>query len=412
MKIFETVVLNSIFLTFPLIVYLLYLTYSRALSKERNELYLDVALISSFYLIVRYGFHEMEFVSLLLLNIPLIAAYMKDRKLSAIFLSVLTIFYYKQVLAFPLIPMIIEYVVYYLMFLYAKKGTEKMEGIMFISLGIKCVCFVVMYLVKESLSSSSMIYLGISLFVYFVETILVIYALKQSEAVIRLYKMMENLQEEKQIRDSLFKITHEIKNPIAVCKGYLDMFDVNNIEHGRKYIPIMKEEIGRVLILLQDFLSVSKIKIEPDIIDINLLLNEVINSFLPLLNAQKISVDFKDSKEEVYLFADYNRLSQVFVNILKNGIEALENIPNGRIQIRISEGKGFVRVHIVDNGIGIDKEDLNKMKQPFFTTKRNGTGLGIYLSNEIIKAHGGTIQYKSSNHKTEVIVTIPNKKGY
>ena len=83
---------------------------------------------------------------------------------------------------------------------------------------------------------------------------LILFFLNKGEEVMMLNNVIHELEKEKKLRESLFKITHEIKNPIAVCKGYLDMFDVNNEEHSRKYIPIIKEEIARTLILLQDFL--------------------------------------------------------------------------------------------------------------------------------------------------------------
>ena len=70
---------------------------------------------------------------------------------------------------------------------------------------------------------------------------------------------LKELEQEKQIRESLFKITHEIKNPITVCKGYLDMFDVEDKKKSEKYVSILKDEIKRVLVLLEDFLSINKI---------------------------------------------------------------------------------------------------------------------------------------------------------
>ena len=96
-----------------------------------------------------------------------------------------------------------------------------------------------------------------------------IYLLNQAENIINMHIKYRQIVKEKQIQTSLFKITHEIKNPIDVCKGYLDMYDENNLEKTKKYIPIIKEEIDRVLILLEDFLSMNKQKINKDILDIN-----------------------------------------------------------------------------------------------------------------------------------------------
>lgn len=414
-KLFEIVLLNSIFLTFPVIIYLLYQTYSKTLNKEKNELYLDVALISSFYLIVRYGISKFNLISLLLINIPLITAYIKNRKLGIVFLSTIIVVYYNQHLHFSIIFMIIEYAIYFIIYIYINKKEYKNISLLCCLLLIKCICFMIqihIYKTPIVLDYKEIIYIGIAILAFYMESFLVIQLFRQSDDILKLYKTMRELQEEKQIRESLFKITHEIKNPIAVCKGYLDMFDVNNQEHSRKYIPIIREEIERVLILLKDFLSITKVKVEQDIIDINLLLEDVIKSFLPLIADRRIKIISHIKDDELYIMADYNRLSQVFVNIIKNSIEALDDIQNGRIEVTIKENKNTIKVKIEDNGIGISPENLKRMKNPFFTTKQNGTGLGMYLSAEIVKAHNGTIQYTSEGKGTTVIVTLPNKKGY
>ena len=117
MNIFEILILNSICLTFPLVLYLLYQIYGKTLSKEKNELYLDVALISSFYLITQYGVSNQNYISLLLLNVPLVIAYAKNRKLSIIFLSLMTVIYYNQHLSFSIIFLMIEYIIYFLIYL-------------------------------------------------------------------------------------------------------------------------------------------------------------------------------------------------------------------------------------------------------------------------------------------------------
>ena len=252
----------------------------------------------------------------------------------------------------------------------------------------------------KELFLSSLYFLIISIFILFIW--------KQAQNVLKYHMSIKELEQEKQIRTSLFKITHEIKNPIAVCKGYLDMFDVNNKEHAIKYIPIIKEEIERTLLLLQDFLSFTKVKIEPDILDIHLLLEESLKNFSYLFDEHHIQVETFIKDEEVYINGDYNRLCQVFINILKNSIEALEGKENSKIVVKTKIGKDTIKISIWDNGIGISEQNLSKISEPFFTTKKKGTGLGISLSKEIIKAHNGTIEYYSKeNVETKVVITLP-----
>lgn len=408
MGLFQTVLLNSIYLIFPLVLYLLYQVYSKTLNKEKNELFLDIAIISSFYLIIQYGIFDYDCISFLLLNIPLIIAYLKNRHITIILLSCIIVIYYNEYLNFSIFFNMIEYLLYFLIYLALTKKELHNHFYLYIIVLIKSICFSIQYILFSS--GFEIINILITLLIFYIETFSIIQLFKKSEDILRLYKTIQELQDEKQVRESLFKITHEIKNPIAVCKGYLDMFDVNNLEHSRKYVPIIKGEIERVLILLKDFLSITKVKVNPDIIDINLLLEEVIDSFKPLIFDRKIKISSNINDDELYIMADYNRLSQVFINIIKNSIEALENTRNGKIELSVTESKSNIIINISDNGCGISDEDMKRMNEPFFTTKSNGTGLGVYLSTEIVKAHGGEIKYTSQGRGVSVDVILSNKK--
>ena len=246
----------------------------------------------------------------------------------------------------------------------------------------------------------------------YVISVFVIYLLEKTEDMLKLHMTIKEIKHDEDIKTSLFRITHEIKNPIAVCKGYLDMYDENKIENFKKHIPILKEEIDRTLILLEDFLSMNKLKINKDIIDINLLLEEVVNNMNLLFIKNGIKIISKISDDEIYINGDYNRLTQVFVNILKNSIEALEDKKERKIKIWTEIDEKNIDIFIKDNGIGIPKKIINKIKEPFYTTKIKGTGLGVSLSEEIISAHKGEIIYESKeNEYTLVIVKLPLEKA-
>lgn len=184
------------------------------------------------------------------------------------------------------------------------------------------------------------------------------------------------------------------------------MFDVNNPEHAKKYIPIMKDEVDRTLVLLEDFLSMNRVRLNKDILDINMLVSDVIENYDLLLKEHKVKVNNKISDEEVYIDGDYNKLMQVFVNIIKNSVEALEKNPVIEVKTEVKNKK--VYIYFKDNGMGIPKDVLEKIKEPFFTTKSKGTGLGVSLSYGIIEAHGGKISYESEvGLYTLVTVILP-----
>ena len=227
------------------------------------------------------------------------------------------------------------------------------------------------------------------------------------ENIIKTNEDYKKIKHDSKVKTSLFKITHEIKNPIAVIKAYLDMLNIKNQKQVKKYIPIVKSEIDRLLTLLEDFLLVNKANVRFDLMDINMLIEDILDRERPLIKESNIKLNMDLIDDEVYINGDYNRLSQVLINIIKNSIEAMEN-KKGILNISNMIQDKFVVIMIADNGIGISKKKLKKIKEPFYTTKSRGTGLGVSLSDEIIKAHSGTLTYKSKEFiGTKVIIKLP-----
>ena len=214
--------------------------------------------------------------------------------------------------------MIIEYFIYYLLYLFIKIKKIKIETFVNIFVLIKLGFLVIKFIMSPNFISK-IDYNNLEIIVIFVMFYLishfVIYLFKTAEDILELHLKFCEIEHQKDITNSLFQITHEIKNPIAVCKGYLDMFDVNNVEHSKKYIPILKSEIYILLLLLQDFLSINRINIDKDIIDINLLLEEMMKRFFPIFRSKNIKADFSIDEDEFYILADYNRLEQVLLLI-------------------------------------------------------------------------------------------------
>lgn len=224
--------------------------------------------------------------------------------------------------------------------------------------------------------------------------------------IILIYKIKSEIKKEK----SLYKVTHEIKNSITVINGYLSMFDYNDIDKSKKYVNVLKRETKKELVLLNDFLSSNKIKLNKEIVDLNLLLEDVIESFKPLIENKNIKLISHIPKDELILYIDYDKMCEVISNLIKNSIESIDK--NGIIEIYSIKIKDNVNIIIKDNGIGMTKKEIKNIFIPFYTTKSKGTGLGTYISKIIIKKHRGKIKYESVKNKgTKTIVTLPiNKK--
>lgn len=407
MSILEVILLDTMLITFPLIFYLFYMAYSKSLNRAEHDLFLDVALITSLYFSLRFPLQDETYIGYLLLNVPLLMAYLGNRKISIFALSCIIIAKYNHVFGWNMIILCIEYLVYYLLSIIMIKKRGKNYQYAYLFVAIKLAIFTVMISTSDIAGAHSLltllIWYGVCLIgvAYFAITMF-----DKGKEIIKLHMTLKEMEQDSQIKSSLFKITHEIKNPIAVCKGYLDMFDVNNVEHSKKYVPIMKDEINRTLLLLQDFLSMTRVNVDKDIIDVNLLLEDVLESYNLLLRSHSIKLKTDLIDDDVYIMGDYNRLTQVFINIVKNSIEAIGN--NGVISITCKLTDKDVIVELKDNGCGISAENMKSIKTPFFTTKSNGTGLGVSLSYEIIKAHDGTVKYDSELGKgTKVTLTLP-----
>ena len=170
----------------------------------------------------------------------------------------------------------------------------------------------------------------------------------------------------------------------------------------------MREEIERVLIILQDFLTMTKVKVEKEPMDIYLLIEDVVDSLKPIMKNKNIKLDLEIPDSELYIEGDYNRLKQVFINLIKNSVEAIPDNKVGNIKIYSKENNDNIEIFIEDNGIGMSKEVLDKIKDLFFTTKANGTGLGTSLCIEIVEAHGGKINYSSRENEGTVVSVMLN----
>ena len=401
-NVFQQILLNIILLVFPLTFNLFYYTYGNNVDKEQSKTFLDFALLSSLYLLITYNMVEDNLSIMLLFNIPLIFAYIKKRSYIGIIISIILIYLYYN-LGMNILIFIFEYLVYFIIYLLTYKRKESL--------------FLALFFIFKSLFSISLYFIYdekfqlvdnlLMLVTFIVITYLIIYMYNKGEDIIKLHMSIKELENDKQIRESLFKITHEIKNPIAVCKSYLDMFDINNKDHVR-YINILKEENEKILLLLQDFLAMNKIKVQKEILDINMLLEDVVDQLTPLLKEKNINFAYDISLDEVFVEGDYNRLNQVLINMIKNSVEALDATENPKISLNYEIKDNHFIIMIEDNGCGIKAEDMERIKEPFYTTKKNGTGLGVSLSLEIISAHDGTLEYLSQeNIGTKVIITLP-----
>lgn len=407
-EIFEDIILNIVLIIFPILVYLVLVCYKDDISNNYNNLLLSVSLISSLYLCLRFGIIDGNSKVLLFCNIPIVISLMKKKTLLAVLLALINILY--CVFLYKNICLIvgIKYLTYFILYVCARKRKLSTESFILSIAVLQGFFLSFEYFFKDlDLTLNSFIELIILVFIYYFISFLILYIFKIIEKVRELNRSIELLEKDKVIKESLFKLTHEIKNPLAVIKGYLDMFNIDNKEKSLKYLSIMREEANRSLNIITDFLEFNKIKIVKTEIDLNLLLEDVYDSFKIILNKKNIKLIYNDREdEEIYFEGDYERLKQVLINVLKNSVEAIKD--KGKVEISSNIYKRYIDIIIEDDGIGMSEDTLKQLKTMFFTTKLNGSGLGVCLSNEIIKAHNGELIYTSKEGVgTKVTIRLP-----
>jgi len=386
----DLVLLNVVFIIVPILIYLLYIVYDNVINDKGKELFFSLAIVTSIYLITKYSIYfeyKIEIIKILLL-----ICLLKNKLELSVLISLFMSLYLSFVNSYDVGLLLTEYFIVISVFVIFRNLNKKYKTIIFLLIEI------IFGIIHSNIVIYNIIYV-ISGYVLFT-------LIEKLEKVIDIYGTIKVIEYEKDFRNSLFEVTHEIKNPIAVCKGYLDMLDVDNKKQVNKYIPIIKEEIDRTLTLMNDFLNLTKLSINKNIIDISLLLDDVCNCIEPLITHKNIHFMFDIIDDEVFIEGDYDRLKQVFINLIKNSMESIDN-KIGIIKLKMVQKKQVI-ITISDNGCGMSKEVVEKIGSAFYTTKEKGTGLGVKLSTEIIEQHNGSIKYKSKeNEGTTVIIKLP-----
>lgn len=217
-------------------------------------------------------------------------------------------------------------------------------------------------------------------------------------------------------------VAHEIKNPLGSISIYVQLIDKiikKNMDNEcqcykdfKEYSDIIKEEISRLEETINSFLF-SVRKLELNIEDVNI--NELILSTIAFLKYEieknNVNIDVKFDKDNLILKLDEKYIKQSLINIIQNAIDAMSDNADDKkkeIFIKLKTVDNYAVISIKDTGIGIKEESLGKIFEPYFTTKRHGTGLGLTNVVRIIEAHNGNVTIESEYGKgSEFIIKLP-----
>ncbi|WP_029192486.1 PAS domain-containing sensor histidine kinase [Paenibacillus harenae] len=193
-------------------------------------------------------------------------------------------------------------------------------------------------------------------------------------------------------------IAHEIRNPLTSLKGFLQLI-ISRSEGRKEHLQIMKDEINRIELIVTELLVLAKPQNEISLQKNNLL--TLLQHVITLLDTQAIMNNIQIiphfESNTLTIDCDDNQMKQVFINIIKNAIEAMPE--GGEINIHAEQEKDHAIIRIIDQGCGIPEEMISRLGEPFYTTKEGGTGLGLMISNKIVENHQGTIHIISKKNE-------------
>ncbi|MDQ0973220.1 two-component system sporulation sensor kinase B [Neobacillus niacini] len=229
--------------------------------------------------------------------------------------------------------------------------------------------------------------LGIGLIAYSIE-----YIKKSVELRLQLIKV-EKLKAVEQMGAA---ISHEIRNPLTAASGFVQLLNDDYLPRHkrREYLSIVKDELQSAERVIQDYLTFAK----PSLASIEELnvkneLKQIINIVTPMANQNSVEI-ITDFSVIGFIKGDRQRFRQCFINILKNAVEAMPN--GGQLYIETNFSQDYVTICIKDTGIGMTSEQLERLGEPYYSTKgKNGTGLGMMVVYSIVRAMHGLIKVES-----------------
>ena len=232
------------------------------------------------------------------------------------------------------------------------------------------------------------------------------------------YRLAVDAQTESQKHQSIQRLSrglaHEIRNPLNAMRMSLEMInrgiapvEMENKAEVDEYMAILKDEIMRLDGLVNRFMEYSKdIKLNYSKTKIKQLIESAVRVISPLADEKKAAISLAGDLD-IEIDIDGDIIYRCILNIIKNAVESIA--ANGKIEISCHRTKKGCEIKITDDGEGIPAENLSRVFEFYFSTKSEGSGIGLALSKKFIEAHAGTISASSENNLTCFSINLPDR---
>ncbi|MFJ8259985.1 ATP-binding protein [Peribacillus asahii] len=237
--------------------------------------------------------------------------------------------------------------------------------------------------------------------------VLAVYIIEILKDAILIRTQMVRLEKMEVVSQLAASISHEVRNPLTVVKGFVQLLKAPDLsqEVKEQYIEHVVRELNRAESIISEYLAFAKPTMEKvDNILINRELGYIIEMLQPLANMNLVHIS--EQLTPGITRGNIQHFKQCFLNLIKNGIEAM---PNGGELSIVSYVKNFdIIIEISDSGVGMNKEQINRFGEPYYSSKEKGTGLGSMVAVKTIQAMNGTLTINSVPNKgTTITVTLP-----
>jgi two-component system, sporulation sensor kinase B len=223
------------------------------------------------------------------------------------------------------------------------------------------------------------------------------------EVILTNFRVLQNLVKAEKLQTVSHlaaSISHEVRNPLTASRGFIQLLSDDISEEARKqYVDIALQELDRATEVINDYLTFAKPTLDmTEQLNISEEIQRAVKVIMPLANMNAIEIQLSLLPEDPYFVrGERKKFQQGLINILKNGIESMPN--NKSLRINQTYYNNIIQINIHDEGTGMTQEQINRLGEPYFTTKEKGTGLGLMVSYSIVKAMGGTVLVTSEQGK-------------
>lgn len=232
------------------------------------------------------------------------------------------------------------------------------------------------------------------------------------------YMSEEILKNEKVKNEFIASVSHELRTPLTSIKGWSIVLKSSDFEDGEEIkegLDIIEQEVDRLTYLVEDLLDFSKllsgnITLKKQNTDMEELVESVCRQVNPRIRNEGLGLSLKIDGQIPIVMVDKNRIKQVLINIIDNAIKFTDKGGNIGVHLRADENNIYMSVK--DNGSGISKEDLLKVKEKFYkgNSSKSSNGIGLSVCEEIMELHNGKLKIESEiNIGTEVTLSVPIK---